>query len=231
LGEINKTVGPLVLKAENNLLKKHLQRQASRLGLHFDEFVESAQIAPLVLVAELEQSGVLEEISSWKEKWPECFVALSVAVPDKELWIAAETAGADLVANRGALPRLVHDRLKHLQQGKMLVKKKVLEKAKPVMNHGEGLIGRLPDSTEDPIAVFKWKEKVCAVRDICPHAGFSLADGVFDPEHGSITCPEHGSRFQVCSGERLRGPADYPLKKYRAFENSGEIIVEIEQDE
>jgi len=222
-------VGPLVLKAQNILLKKHLQRQASRLGLCFDEFMDSDQTAPLVLVTELEQPGVLVEISSWKEKWPECFVALSVTEPDKELWIAAETAGADLVANRGALPRLVYERLKLLQQGSMLVKKKVLEKAKPVMNKGEGLIGRLPDSTEDPIAVFKWKDRVCAVRDICPHAGFSLADGDFDPENGTITCPEHGSRFQVCSGERLRGPADYPLKKYRAFENGGEISVEIDQ--
>ena len=127
-------MGPLVLKAQNILLKKHLQRQASRLGLRFDEFMGSDQTAPLVLVAELEQPGVLEEISSWKEKWPECFVAISVTEPDKELWIAAETAGADLVANRGALPRLVHDRLKLLQQGSMLVKKKVLEKAKPVIN-------------------------------------------------------------------------------------------------
>ena len=223
-------MGPLVLKAQNILLKKHLQRQASRLGLHFDEFMESSQTSPLLLVAELEEPGVLEEISYWKEKWPECFVALSVTEPDKELWIAAETAGADLVANRGALPRLVYDRLKLLQQGSMLVKNKVLEKAKPVMNQGDGLIGRLPDSTEDPIAVFKWKDKVCAVRDICPHAGFSLADGDFDSENGTITCPEHGSRFQVCSGERLRGPADYPLKKYRAFENGGEITVEIEQE-
>ena len=221
----------MVFKLDNSLLKKHLQRQAGRLGLRFSEFDDSSQKEPQLLVAELEHSGVLEKISSWKEKWPECFLVLSVTEPDKELWIAAETAGADLVANRGALPRLIYDRLKHLQQGTILVKKKVLEKAKPVMNNGEGLIGRLPDSTEDPIAVFKWKDRVCAVRDICPHAGFSLADGAFDPENGTITCPEHGSRFQVCSGERLRGPADYPLKKYRAFENAGEINVEIEKDE
>ena len=58
-------MGPLVLKAENILLKKHLQRQASRLGLRFDEFIESTQVAPIILVAELEQPGVLEEISSW----------------------------------------------------------------------------------------------------------------------------------------------------------------------
>ncbi|GIT06513.1 MAG: hypothetical protein CM1200mP30_01430 [Pseudomonadota bacterium] len=69
-------MGPLVLKAQNILLKKHLQRQASRLGLRFDEFMASDQKEPLVLVAELEQHGVLEEISSWKDKWPECFVVL-----------------------------------------------------------------------------------------------------------------------------------------------------------
>ena len=45
-------MGPLVLKAQNILLKKHLQRQASRLGLRFDEFMGSDQTAPLVLVAE-----------------------------------------------------------------------------------------------------------------------------------------------------------------------------------
>ena len=71
-------MGPLVLKAQNILLKKHLQRQASRLGLRFDELIDSSQKAPQMLVAELEQPGVLEEISAWKEKWPECFVALSV---------------------------------------------------------------------------------------------------------------------------------------------------------
>ena len=220
----------LVFKAENALLKKHLQRQASRLGLQFQEFTELGEVLPLMIVTELEQTGVLEEVVAWKTKWPTCFVALSVSQPNKELWIAAETVGADLVANRGAIPRLVYERLKHLKEGIALTKKKMLQKAKPVLNHGDGLIGRLPDSTEDPIVVFKWKDRVCAVRDICPHAGFSLADGNFDSESGSITCPEHGSSFQICSGERLRGPADYPLKTYRVFMEKEEIMVEIEQD-
>ena len=224
-------MGPLVLRAENALLKKHLRRQASRLGLEFVEFTDEKLVSPKMFVTELEQPELLKELTDWKEKWPECYVAISVSEPDKELWIAAETAGADLVANRGALPRLIHERLKLLLDGKALVKKKMLQKAKPVINKGEGLIGRLPDSSEDPIAIFKWKESVCAVRDICPHAGFSLADGEFDSDSGIVTCPEHGSRFHVCTGERIRGPADYPLKKYRAFQDGEEILVEIEQTE
>ena len=211
------------------MLKKHLKRQSSRLGLEFEEFTEDRKDPPKMLVTELEQPSVLNEVTEWKEKWPDCFVALSMSEPDKELWIAAETAGADLVSNRGALPRLMHERLKQLLNGKALIKNKVLQKAKPVINQGDGLIGRLPDSSEDPIAVFRWKDKVCAVRDLCPHAGFSLADGEFDEITGIVTCPEHGSRFQVCSGERIRGPADYPLKKYRAFEDGDEIMIEIEQ--
>ena len=152
-------MGPLVLRVENALLKKHLRRQASRLGLEFGEFTDEKLESPKMLVTELEQPELLKELTDWKEKWPECYVAISVSEPDKELWIAAETAGADLVANRGALPRLIHERLKLLLDGKALVKKKMLQKAKPVINQGEGLIGRLPDSSEDPIAVFKWKEQ------------------------------------------------------------------------
>ena len=65
---------------------------------------------------------------------------------------------------------------------------------------------------------------------MCIRDRFSLADGEFDPVSGSITCPEHGSRFQVCTGERLRGPADYPLRIYPALSEQEEIWVEIEQE-
>ena len=157
-------------------------------------------------------------------------MALSVSELDRERWIAAESAGADLVANRGALPRLLRDKMKLLQQGDSLTKQKLRLKAKAVVNSGDGLVGRLPDSPEDPIAVFRMGNQLCAVRDVCPHAGFSLADGEFDPVSGSITCPEHGSRFQVCTGERLRGPADYPLRIYPALSEQEEIWVEIEQE-
>ena len=86
-------MGPLVLRVENALLKKHLKRQASRLGLEFGEFTDEKLESPKMLVAELEQPELLKEVTDWKEKWPECFVAISVSEPNRELWIAAETAG------------------------------------------------------------------------------------------------------------------------------------------
>ena len=216
---------------ENLMLRKHLERQADQLGMEFLVATSGdSQEDPQIIVAELEHPQAFIRIRDWKSRWPDCFLALSVSEPDRERWIAAENAGADLVANRGALPRLLRDKMKLLQQGHSLTKKKLKLKAKPVVNTGDGLVARLPDSPEDPIVVFRMGERLCAVRDICPHAGISLADGEFYPVTGSITCPEHGSRFQVCSGERLRGPADYPLRTYQAFNEHGEIWVEIEQD-
>ncbi|GIT70453.1 MAG: hypothetical protein Ct9H300mP28_02670 [Pseudomonadota bacterium] len=61
--------------------------------------------------AELEQPGVLRKFLPGKKMARVLFGSLSTE-PDKELWIAAETAGADLIANRGALPRLLYERLK-----------------------------------------------------------------------------------------------------------------------
>ncbi len=43
--------------------------------------------------------------------------------------------------------------------------------------------------------------KVCAVENKCPHFGLPLARGkVAD---GTIRCPWHGSRFDLCSGANL----------------------------
>ena len=48
--------------------------------------------------------------------------------------------------------------------------------------------------------------------DICTHMGCSLADG--DLEETTVTCPCHGSEFDVTSGEVLRGPAREPVGVY-----------------
>ena len=69
-------MGPLVLRAKNALLKKHLRRQASRLGLEFVEFTDEKLVSPKMFVTELEQPELLKELTDWKEKWPECYVAI-----------------------------------------------------------------------------------------------------------------------------------------------------------
>ncbi|MGI8608073.1 MAG: catalase [Candidatus Dormibacteria bacterium] len=55
------------------------------------------------------------------------------------------------------------------------------------------------------VAVANVDGTLCAFQDTCPHRGCSLADGALDGK--VVTCPCHGSRFDVISGEVLKGPA------------------------
>jgi nitrite reductase/ring-hydroxylating ferredoxin subunit len=43
-----------------------------------------------------------------------------------------------------------------------------------------------------------------------------------------VTCPRHGSQFDVRSGERLRGPADIGLPTFPVVEDKGQVYVLVE---
>lgn len=63
------------------------------------------------------------------------------------------------------------------------------------------------------VAVFNVEGTFCATQAKCPHKQGPLNEG---PLTGStVTCPWHGSQFDVCSGAVLQGPAKEPLKTYR----------------
>jgi nitrite reductase/ring-hydroxylating ferredoxin subunit len=51
-----------------------------------------------------------------------------------------------------------------------------------------------------------------AFGDTCTHMQCSLAGG--DLEETTVTCPCHGSEFDVTSGEVLRGPAADPVGSF-----------------
>jgi nitrite reductase/ring-hydroxylating ferredoxin subunit len=40
-----------------------------------------------------------------------------------------------------------------------------------------------------------------------------------------ITCPRHGSQFDVRTGERLRGPAEREIKTYRVETDGGQVFI------
>ena len=43
-----------------------------------------------------------------------------------------------------------------------------------------------------------------AISDTCSHRGGTLSQGTI--EDGVVTCPRHGSRFDVRTGKNVRGP-------------------------
>ena len=62
-------------------------------------------------------------------------------------------------------------------------------------------------------AVFNVAGNFCATEAKCTHQQGPLSEGKLDGS--TVTCPWHGSQFNVCTGEVLRGPAKDPLKTYQ----------------
>jgi nitrite reductase/ring-hydroxylating ferredoxin subunit/uncharacterized membrane protein len=63
--------------------------------------------------------------------------------------------------------------------------------------------------------------EIAAFGEFCPHLAAPMTDGWVD--RGRLVCPWHGSRFDVCSGEVLRGPSAAPLPRYQTRINDGMI--------
>jgi 3-phenylpropionate/trans-cinnamate dioxygenase ferredoxin subunit len=61
-----------------------------------------------------------------------------------------------------------------------------------------------------------------AIDDTCTHQGCSLAGGHLAGT--TVTCPCHGSQFDVTSGAVLRGPAEEPVRS-RTVEIKGQDLL------
>jgi nitrite reductase/ring-hydroxylating ferredoxin subunit len=63
------------------------------------------------------------------------------------------------------------------------------------------------------IAVFNVGGQLYAIDAKCTHVGGPLDQG---PVHATVvTCPWHGSQFDVRTGTVVQGPAARPVKSYR----------------
>jgi nitrite reductase/ring-hydroxylating ferredoxin subunit len=69
--------------------------------------------------------------------------------------------------------------------------------------------------------------EIAAFGEFCPHLAAPMSDGWVD--RGRLVCPWHGSRFDLCSGEVLRGPSAAPLPRYHTRIIEG--IIEVRGDD
>jgi nitrite reductase/ring-hydroxylating ferredoxin subunit len=67
----------------------------------------------------------------------------------------------------------------------------------------------------DPVAVYNVGGTFYATQNQCTHAEGPLSEG--DLDGNIVTCPLHGSRFDVTTGQVIEGPADEPLKRFRVI--------------
>ena len=77
----------------------------------------------------------------------------------------------------------------------------------------------------DPVAIATVGDAFYAFGDTCTHQGCSLADGHL--EATIVTCPCHGSQFDVTTGDVVRGPAREPVRSYPARLEGGALRVEV----
>ena len=70
--------------------------------------------------------------------------------------------------------------------------------------------------------------QVCAIANTCSHLGGPLAEGA--REGDVVTCPWHGSRFDLCSGRVIEGPAVFPQPRYEARVADGKIELRSQSD-
>jgi nitrite reductase/ring-hydroxylating ferredoxin subunit len=63
--------------------------------------------------------------------------------------------------------------------------------------------------------------RVCAIAARCSHLGGPLDEGERDGD--VVTCPWHGSQFDVCTGEVVAGPAVFPQPVYESRVSTGRI--------
>ena len=66
--------------------------------------------------------------------------------------------------------------------------------------------------------------RLYAFDDTCTHMGCSLAKGKLDGT--TVTCPCHGSQFDVTSGAVIRGPAQRPVRSRFMKVEGGDLLLE-----
>ena len=65
--------------------------------------------------------------------------------------------------------------------------------------------------------------EVCAIAATCNHFSGPLEAG--ERQGDTVVCPLHNSRFDLCSGEVINGPAVFPQSRYETRVRDGRIEV------
>lgn len=76
-----------------------------------------------------------------------------------------------------------------------------------------------------PALVVRLNGKVCAIGAVCSHAGGPLDEGELNGQ--TVTCPWHGSKFDVCSGKVKGGPATFGQPRFEVRDRDGEVELKL----
>jgi nitrite reductase/ring-hydroxylating ferredoxin subunit len=74
-----------------------------------------------------------------------------------------------------------------------------------------------------PILLVRDGDQILALANRCTHRGGPLHEGEIDGGH--VTCPRHGSQFELSDGSVRRGPASSPQPAYETRVREGRVEV------
>jgi len=77
------------------------------------------------------------------------------------------------------------------------------------------------------LAIFNVDGQLSCIEDLCTHDGGNLVEG--DLIGRVVTCPRHGAKFDVITGEALCLPAVMATPKHVLRVRDGKIEVEINE--
>lgn len=180
--------------------------------------------APDAVVVDLDLERSLEAPGSVRRRWPRALIAGFVSTPDRARWEAAVVRGFDLVASRGAVAAQLLQRLRTWEGPPRRRRFRLLEAADTAGRIG--LVHRTAETPVGPVAVYHVGKQLYAVGDVCPHAGAALSEG--EIHDAVLTCPRHGSQFDVRTGTRVRGPSDEEIPSYPVVVDGGVVYLELE---
>ena len=95
----------------------------------------------------------------------------------------------------------------------------------PVLAEAELQEGEMKGAEVNGTAVLLVRRggKVYALTNICSHLGGPLSEGTLEGD--IVRCPWHGSRFSICDGSVVDGPATFPQPNLEARVQNGQIEV------
>src|SRR5262249_54979508 len=95
----------------------------------------------------------------------------------------------------------------------------------PVLDAAALPKGKLTQAKAGDLAVclLRRGDEVTAFGDWCTHLGGPLSEGTLDGE--MVTCPWHGSQFELTTGDGARGPATIPSHRSEARIQDGKVQV------
>lgn len=77
---------------------------------------------------------------------------------------------------------------------------------------------------EVPVLLLRRGSQIYAISEICAHLGGPLSEGVLHSDN-SVSCPWHGSRFDLETGRVINGPSAYSQTCYQVLVQDGRVHI------